>query len=90
MILSVPPLLIWRWFSSVNLGIYGGISICFLMRYQNSEIRNRNSDFLTLQTSEFKKYVLTRILGTENGIGILLTMGVPEIGTENQNSQPSH
>ncbi len=31
----------------------------------------------------------TLIFGIENGIGILLTMGVPEIRTENWNSQPS-
>ncbi len=31
----------------------------------------------------------TKISGIKNGIGILLPMGVPEIGTENQNFQPS-
>ncbi len=35
----------------------------------------------------FKKK-LTGIFGIENGIGIPLAMGVPEIGTENWNSQP--
>ncbi len=59
------------------------------MRYRNSEFWNRNSDFLTLQTSEFKRYFLTGIFGIKNGIGIPLTMGVPEIGTKNWNSQPS-
>jgi hypothetical protein len=34
------------------------------------------------------KKKLTEIFGIEHGIGILLTMGVPEIGNENQNSQP--
>jgi hypothetical protein len=53
-------------------------------------IANWNSDFLTLQTSEFQKKNPTRILGIENGIRIQLTMmGVPEIGTKNWNSQPS-
>jgi hypothetical protein len=52
-------------------------------------IRNQNSNFLTLQTSEFKKYFLTKIFGIKNGIRIPLTMGVPEIGTKNRNSQPS-
>jgi hypothetical protein len=42
-------------------------------------ITNRNSDFLTLQTSKFQKENPTRIFGIENGIGILLPMGVPEI-----------
>ncbi len=65
------------------------ISICFLMRYRNSEFRNRNSNFLTLQTLEFKKYFPTRIFEIKSGIRIPLTMGVPEIGTKNQNSQPS-
>jgi hypothetical protein len=51
-------------------------------------IANRNSNFLTLQTSEFQKKNPTRIFEIEKGIGILLTMGVPEIGTKNWNSQP--
>ncbi len=51
-------------------------------------IANRSSDFLTLQTSELKKKP-TGIFGTKYGIGIPLTMGVPEIGTKNWNSQPS-
>ncbi len=72
----------------MNHGIYGGISICFLMRYRNYKFQNRNSDFLTLQTSEFKKYFPTRIFGIKNGIRIPLAMGVPEIVTKNQNSQP--
>ncbi len=49
-------------------------------------IANRNSDFMTLQTSELKKKNPTGIFGIEHGIGILLTMVVPEIGTENWNS----
>ncbi len=59
------------------------------MRYRSSDFWNRNSNFLTLQTSEFKKYFPTGIFGIQNGIGIPLSMGVPEIGTENWNSQPS-
>jgi hypothetical protein len=47
-----------------------------------------NSNFLTLQTLEFQKENPTGIFGIKNGIGILLTMGVPEIGTKNWNSQP--
>jgi hypothetical protein len=50
-------------------------------------IANRNSDFLILQTWNVKK-IPTRIFGIKNGIGIPLTMGVPEIGTKNWNSQP--
>jgi hypothetical protein len=45
-------------------------------------IANQNSYFLTLQSSEFQKIIPTKIFGVENGIGILLTMGVPEIGTK--------
>ncbi len=52
-------------------------------------IANRNSNFLTLQTSEFQKKNPTGIFGIKNWIGIPLTMEVPEIGTTNQNSQPS-
>jgi hypothetical protein len=59
------------------------------MRYQNSKFWNWNSNFLTLQTSEFKKYFPTGIFGIKNVIGIPLTMGVSEIETKNQNSQPS-
>ncbi len=58
------------------------------MRYRDSKFWNQDSNFLTLQTSEFKNYYLTRIFGIKNGIGIPLTMGVPEIRTINWNSQP--
>jgi hypothetical protein len=51
-------------------------------------IANRNSNFLTLQTSEFQKKIPTGIFGIEHGIRIPLTKGVAEIGTENWNSQP--
>jgi hypothetical protein len=62
-----------------------------LLRKQITRIPNnakRNSNFLTLQTSEFQNKIPTGIFGIENGIGNPLTMGVPEIGTKNQNSQP--
>jgi hypothetical protein len=52
-------------------------------------IANRNSVSLTLQTSEIQKKIPTGIFGIENKIRILLLMGVPEIETKNQNSQPS-
>ncbi len=52
------------------------------------KIANRNSNFLTLQKSEFQKKTLTGIFGIVNGIGMPPPMGVPEIGTENWNSQP--
>ena len=52
-------------------------------------VANRNSGFLTLQTSEFQIKIPTVIFEIENEIGIPLTMGVPEIGTKNRNSQPS-
>ncbi len=42
-----------------------------------------------LFNSGILKTIPTRISGIRNGIGILLTMGVPEIGTKNWNSQPS-
>jgi hypothetical protein len=51
-------------------------------------IANWNSDFLTLQTSEFQKKNPIGIFGIKNRIGILLTMGVPEIRTKNWNSKP--
>jgi hypothetical protein len=52
------------------------------------KIANRNYDFLTLQKSEFKKNP-NGILRIGNRSGIPLLMGVPEIRTENRNSQPS-
>jgi hypothetical protein len=39
--------------------------------------------FVDFLTAEFKKNNPTGIFGIENGIGILLPMGVPEIGTKN-------
>jgi hypothetical protein len=42
---------------------------------------------LEFSTAEFKKNP-TGISGIKNGIGIPLPMGVPEMGTKNQNSQP--
>ncbi len=45
--------------------------------------------FLDFSTAEFEKKIPTRIFGIKNGIRIPLWMGVPEIGTKNQNSQPS-
>jgi hypothetical protein len=39
--------------------------------------------------STIQKKIPTGIFGIKNGIGIPLPMGVPEIGTKNQNSQPS-
>jgi hypothetical protein len=44
-----------------------------ISQFFNSGIQKKNS---------------TRIFGIENGIGIPLPMGVPEIRTKNQNSQP--
>jgi hypothetical protein len=45
-------------------------------------IANRNSNFLTLQTSEFQKKNPIGIFGIKHRIRIPLTMGVPEIGTK--------
>jgi hypothetical protein len=44
------------------------------------------SDFPEIRISKKNP---TGISGTGNRIGILLLMGVPEIGTEKRNSQPS-
>ncbi len=52
------------------------------------KIANRNSDFLALQKSEFQKKNPTGILRIVNRIRIPPSMGVPEIRTENCNSQP--
>jgi hypothetical protein len=57
----------------------------FFSEFQISESEFRFGDF---STAELKKKP-TRISGNENGIGILLPMGVPELGTKNWNSQPS-
>jgi hypothetical protein len=60
-----------------------------LIFFLNSEFRNRNSNFLIFQQRNLKKKNPTGIFGIENGIGILLSMRVPEIRTKNWNSQPS-
>ncbi len=68
------------------------------MRYQNSEFWNRNSNFLTLQTLEFKKYFPNGIFGIKNGIRIPLTMGsqksepnigIPNLGANDPNFPPT-
>ncbi len=51
------------------------------------KIANQSSDFLTLQTLRFQKNP-TGIFKIKRKIGIPLSMGVPEIGTKNQSSQP--
>jgi hypothetical protein len=56
------------------------------LEFQILELEFRFVDF---STAEFKKIFLTGIFGIENGVGILLWMGFPEIGTKNWNSQPS-
>ncbi len=60
------------------------------LRYFFFEFRMSESEFrfLNFSTTKFKKYP-TGIFGIKNGIGILLPMGVQEIGTKNRNSQPS-
>ncbi len=57
-----------------------------VIRY--SEFWNQNSNFSFFQQRNSKKN-LTRIFGIENGMGILLLMGVPEIRTKNWDYQPS-
>jgi hypothetical protein len=56
------------------------------LEFQILESDFRFVDFLT---AEFKEKNPARISGNENGIRILLPMGVPEIETKNWNSQPS-
>jgi hypothetical protein len=58
--------------------------------YFFSEFRILESEFRfdNFSTVELKKNP-TRIFGNKNRIRIPLPMGVPEIGTENRNSQPS-
>jgi hypothetical protein len=60
--------------------------IFFLSEFQIFESEFR---FLNFSTAEFEKNFPTGIFGIESGIRILLTMGVPEIGTKKWNSQPS-
>jgi hypothetical protein len=60
------------------------------LRKQITEIpnfANRNSDFLTLQTSEFQKKSNQNLLNRKQNRNSPYK-GVPEIGTENWNSQP--
>jgi hypothetical protein len=57
--------------------------------FWNLEFWNQNSDFLIFQQQNSKKNP-TKIFGIKNRIGIPLPMEVPEIGTKNQNYQPSY
>ncbi len=57
--------------------------------YRNSEFCKAEFQFSVSPDIGISKKNPTRIFGIENGIGIPLTIGVPEIGTKNQNSQPS-
>ncbi len=52
------------------------------------QILESEFQFLNYSTAEIEKNFPTGIFGIENGIGIPLTMGVPEIRTKNWNSQP--
>jgi hypothetical protein len=58
--------------------------------FSEFQILESEFQFLNFSTAEFEKKNPTGIFGIKNGIRILLPMGVPEIGSENQNSQPSH
>jgi hypothetical protein len=60
--------------------------VYIILEFRISELEFR---FLNFSTAEFKKKNPTGIFGIENEIGILLPMGVPEIGAKNWNSQPS-
>jgi hypothetical protein len=60
----------------------------FVYLFWNPEFQNQNSDFSILQQRNLIKIFPTIIFGIGNGSGILLLMGVPEIGTKNRNSQP--
>jgi hypothetical protein len=56
----------------------------FFLEFQISKLEFRFNDY---STAEFKKNP-TGISGIENGIGIPLPMGVPEIGTKNWDFHP--
>jgi hypothetical protein len=60
-----------------------------LFSYEVPEFRILESEFQFSDSPDIgiQKKNPTGIFGIENGIGILLTMGVPEIGTKNWNSQ---
>jgi hypothetical protein len=68
------------------------VKLSVLNSYVNffSELQISESEFrlLDFSTAEFINKNPTGIFGIKNGIGILLPIGVLEIGTENQNSQP--
>ncbi len=63
----------------------------YLFSYEVPEFQILESEFWFSDSSDIgiQKKNPTGIFGIENRIGILLTMGVPEIGTKHQNSQPS-
>jgi hypothetical protein len=60
--------------------------LCIFSEFQ---ILESEFQFLDFSIAEFDQNFLTRIFGIKNKIKIPLSVGVPEIGTKNQNSQPS-
>ncbi len=62
----------------------------YLFSYEVPEFRFLESEFQFSDSPDIgiQKKNPTGIFGIESGIGIPLTMGVPEIGTKNRNSQP--
>jgi hypothetical protein len=65
-----------------------GVLDSYVYFFSEFQILESEFRFIDFSTTEFGKKILTGIFGIKNGIGIPLPMGVPEIGTENQNSQP--
>jgi hypothetical protein len=64
----------------------------YLFSYEVPEFRILESEFQFSDSPDIgiQKYFPTVIFRIQNEIGIPLTMGVPEIGTKNWNSQPSN
>jgi hypothetical protein len=65
-----------------------GVLNSYVYVFFEFQISELEFQFLDFSTAEFEKNFPTGIVGIKNGIGIPLPMGVPEIGTENWNSQP--
>ncbi len=88
--------MLFRWekilqvFSDVDLGICTKQDVLssYVKKKRNSKFCKSEFQMDEFSTAEFSKKNPTRIHGNWNEVGILLPMGVPEIRTKNQNSQP--
>jgi hypothetical protein len=81
--------LLYMWRNQYSIASKWDVMSSYVIKLPEFQIFQKLEFWLVdFSAAEFKK-ILPEYLESEIGIGILLLMGVPEIGTENWNSQPS-